>query len=435
MKEVSNWGNFPKVNAAFIEPSFVSELSGCLQDNGQVIARGNGRCYGDSALSTKIVSSLRLNRFISFDKQNGILECEAGILLSEVLTVIVPQGYFLPVTPGTKLITVGGAIAADIHGKNHHKEGCFGHYVHSFKLIDNTGTIKECSRTQNHELFKQTVGGMGLTGIIVSARFSLKRIETSFIKQKSQKASCLEDAMKIFEDTAGYTYSVAWVDCLASGNKLGRSLVMAGEHAAINDLPDSKKDKPLVLHNEPKLNFPFYTPAWLLNKYSIQAFNFLYYNKQFSQTTDTVIHYDPYFYPLDAINNWNKLYGTPGFTQYQFVIPFESSKSGLKEIFKLIAKSGEGSFLAVLKTMGASNPNSIMSFPFPGYTLALDFKVSEKVFKLLNELDKIVEEHQGRLYLAKDARMSSAFFKRTYKAHYITAQGKFRSVQSNRLEI
>jgi FAD/FMN-containing dehydrogenase len=434
--KVTNWGNYPVVNTQFTEPAFLSGVVDKIKKSTAIIARGNGRCYGDSALAPNIISMLQLNRFLNFDKVTGIIECESGVMLSDILNFIVPNGYFLPVTPGTKYITLGGAIAADIHGKNHHKEGCFGQYVMSIKLLNEFGDYVECSRHTNYELFKQTVGGMGLTGVIISASFSLKKIETAFIKQRSRKARNLSEAMQIFSETENYTYSVAWVDCLSGGNSLGRSLVMSGEHANLNDIQKYKISNPLKLHSEPKLNVPIFMPAWLLNKYSVRAFNFLYYNKQFKKSIDTVIHYDPYFYPLDAINNWNRIYGRPGFTQYQFVLPPESSFNGLKEIFKRIAQSGEGSFLAVLKTMGAQNTDSVMSFPFPGYTLALDFKISDKVFKLLNELDTIVAEHKGRLYLAKDVRMSATFFEETYGYNNIVRTGnKFKSKQAERLAI
>ena len=400
MKKITSWGKYPLIDANINAPSTSQNLANEKQTG---IARGLGRSYGDSALSENIVISKRLNHFISFDDKTGLLCCEAGVSLDEILTTLVPRGWFLSVTPGTKFVTVGGAIASDVHGKNHHIEGSFSDHVISLTLIVN-GQELTCSRNENPDLFHATCGGMGLTGIITKATFKLKPITSAYINQKVVKAKNLETALELFEQYKDVTYSVAWIDCLSTGDNLGRSLLMLGEHA----------DKgALTIHKDGLLNMPCDMPSFLLNKYTIQAFNSAYYNKQLKEEVNNTVHYDPFFYPLDGINNWNRMYGSNGFTQYQFVIPKEAGKEGLTEILEAIAESKQGSFLAVLKVFGEGNKNHL-SFPMEGYTLALDFKLNDKLFTLLDRLDIIVRKHKGRLYLSKDVRMSEEMFKGGY---------------------
>ena len=323
--------------------------------------------------------------------------------LDEILINFVPKGWFLSVTPGTKFVTVGGAIASDVHGKNHHLEGSFSDHVTSITLITNEQEIT-CSREDNPDLFHATCGGMGLTGIITEATFKLKPITSAYINQKVVKAKNLETALALFEQYKDVTYSVAWIDCLSTGDNLGRSLLMLGEHADKGEL---------TTHKDGLLNMPCDMPSFLLNKYTIQAFNSAYYNKQLKEEVNNTVHYDPFFYPLDGINNWNRMYGGNGFTQYQFVIPKVAGKEGLTEILAAIAESKQGSFLAVLKVFGEGNKNHL-SFPMEGYTLALDFKLNDKLFALLDRLDIIVRKYEGRLYLSKDVRMSEEMFKAGY---------------------
>ncbi|MEJ7848561.1 MAG: FAD-binding oxidoreductase [Pyrinomonadaceae bacterium] len=430
-KTVTNWGNYPAVEANVTESSEISDIRSLVENANTLIARGNGRCYGDSSLGPNIFSTLKLNRILSFDTQTNTLECEAGVMLNEILEVFVPKGFFLPVTPGTKFITVGGAVAADVHGKNHHSEGSFSEHLLSFQLLTESGEIVSCSKDENAGLFWQTCGGMGLTGIILSARFKLKTIETSFIRQITHKAASLEKVMELFEKSANSTYSVAWIDCLARGKTLGRSMLMLGEHANYDELPIKLQKNALAAKSGNSLTIPFNFPTFSLNKASVKAFNFAYYYRQFAQNSENFVHYESFFYPLDGINNWNRIYGRKGFLQYQFVLPTHNSFDGLTKILKRIEQSGQGSFLAVLKLFGKPNPNAVMSFPIEGYTLALDFKVSPKVFRLLDELDEIVAEFSGRVYLAKDARMSAVFFHKTYSN--IVTSDIFISSQSERL--
>lgn len=435
MEEIYNWGMYPKIKAELHAFQRIEKAQKLINEAQHFIARGNGKCYGDSALCKTILSTLSYNKIINFDEEKGRICCESGVLLDDILQVIVPKGFFLPVTPGTKFISIGGAVAANIHGKNHHKEGALSNYIQSFTILTDTSEVLNCSATANSALFYNTIGGMGLTGVILEVTIQLKKIESSYINQKSIKARNLDEILSLFEQYNGYTYSVAWIDCLAKGKNLGRSILMLGEHSKLADLDEQQKRNPLDVHSQKQISIPFNLPAFVLNKFSVRAFNTLYYNKQWRKEKDNIIHYNPYFYPLDALSKWNRLYGKDGFTQYQFVLPFDNGKEGLQTILSKIAAAGCGSFLAVLKTFGKTdNKCSPISFPMPGYTLALDFKINKKVFNLLEELDKIVIEYGGRLYLAKDVRMSKETFHQTYKEKWIHPS-RFCSLQSERLEI
>ena len=408
IQKVTNWGNFPVVEKEIKSEDSIEKIKDFVRNNNEVIARGNGRCYGDASLSEHIFSTKRLNKFISFDRLNGVIECESGVLLSEILEVIVPQGYFLYVTPGTKFISVGGAIASDVHGKNHHAEGCFSEYVEAFSLLNENSEVITCSRTENTDKFWATIGGMGLTGIILSAKFKLKNIETAYIRQESIKAQNLDEIFKLFEESESWTYNVAWIDCLQTGKNIGRSILMRGEHAFKHELPKKLQQNPLRLKQKFIPKVPFYFPDFMLNKWSVRLFNYLYFNKQKRREIKNFVDYETFFYPLDVVNDWNKIYGKKGFIQYQMVIPKEKGKEGMKKILETIAKSGNGSFLAVLKLFGKENPLAYNAFPLEGYTLALDFKVNPKLAKLVADLDEIVEEFSGRIYLTKDSMSKSS---------------------------
>lgn len=439
MDKVSNWGFFPEIQAEVKAPKTLHRTEKVVKESGNIIARGNGRCYGDSSLNKKILSTLGLKKFLSLDLNSGLLVCESGLLLNEILEFIVPKGFFLPVTPGTKFITLGGAVASNIHGKNHHKEGSICEFIQELQIITEEGNRITANRNENSILFKETIGGMGLTGVIYAVTLQLKKIESSYINTTSIKARNLEELISLFQEHKEVTYSVAWIDCLAKGKNAGRSILMLGEHSSVNDLGKNLSTTPLKVHKSGNLNVPFKFPSFVLNKLSIQLFNFLYYNKQLKKVKKAIVHYEPYFYPLDKINNWNRIYGRKGFTQYQFVIPFKNGKKGLEEILKKIADAGEGSFLAVLKTFGDGDQlASELSFPEPGYTLALDFKLNTKVLKLLDELDQLVLKYNGKVYLTKDSRMNAEVFKKMYphlKTSTTSVVQKFTSLQSSRLKI
>ena len=402
--KLSGWGRFPVHESDVFTPNDISSL-GKRIEAGKAIARGNGRAYGDSAVgSENTIHMKHFNRMIAFNNDTGTLTAEAGVLLEDVIKVFLPRGWFPYVTPGTKFVTLGGMAAADVHGKNHHKEGSFSNFVDWVELINKDGSLIRCSQEANTELFRWTLGGMGLTGIIIRLAMRLRRVETAWINQKTISTTNLDATIDLFEEHDTSTYSVAWIDCQSKGKKLGRSLLMLGEHAKKSELSPVARDNSLGINNKKSKAIPFDMPNWLLNHYSISAFNSLYYWNGKRKIDPELVDWDTYFYPLDAILGWNKIYGRKGFIQFQCVIPPAQSRNGLRNLLEAIVNSGQGSFLAVLKKLGEQS--SPFSFPRSGYTLALDFPVNAKTLNLLEKLDEITLEHDGRFYLAKDSRMS-----------------------------
>ena len=431
MSEISGWGRHPRVAATVHTPRLSTDAATMLLEAGSVIPRGLGRSYGDSGLGEAVLHTDELARFLSFDDETGVLECGAGASLEEILAVFVPRGWFLPVTPGTRYVTVGGAIASDVHGKNHHVQGTFGEHVLTMQVLTGSGTVLTVSRTEHPDLFAATCGGMGLTGVILSATIRLKPIRSSLIDETTIKARDLDSVLAAFEQTSSSTYSVAWIDCLATGRDLGRSLLTVGEHA---------ESGPLTTRQGEPFRVPIDFPSIAMNRFTMGAFNNLYFHKTVRERHARQIPFEPFFYPLDVVRDWNRLYGKAGFVQYQFVLPLSAGVDGLRRVLERITASGRGSFLAVLKVFGKQNDN-LLSFPFEGYTLALDFQAVPPVFALLDQLDRIVRDSGGRLYLTKDARMSETMFKETYprwqefeavRERY-DAIGAFSSLQSRRL--
>ena len=428
---LQSWGIYPQTTNQATILKDIDFLKEYMDENKEFITYGNGRSYGDSALCQNILYAKPRNNFLDFDEKNGILHIQSGVLLSEIIEAFVPRGWFLKVTPGTKLITVGGAIASDIHGKNHHVEGCFSECVQEFRIMLPNKEVKTCKK--GDELFLATCGGMGLSGVILDAKISLKKINSKYINQTTIKTKNLKETFEAFEKYKDMPYSVAWIDCLAKDKNLGRCLLMVGDFA---------NDSELDYKEKPKLNIPFNFPTFALNTFTVKAFNWLYYKKAPDGISKQKVDIDSFFYPLDAINNWNRIYGKNGFTQYQFILPKESSFDGLQEILKKIAQSKKGSFLAVLKLYGKANPN-YLSFPMEGYSLALDFKIEKGIFELLDRLDEIVLKYNGRIYLTKDVRVSKENFEKGYpniekfrefrKKHNMDK--KFNSLQSKRVEI
>ncbi len=436
--KLTNWGNFPKVLASTKSIRAKEDVISELQSKLTYIARGNGRCYGDSSLHTSVFSTLKLDNILDFDPSHATITCQSGVTFESLVQFLVPKKLFLPVTPGTKFITVGGAVASDIHGKNHHVDGSFGDHIIQMEILLSSGEVVQCGKDVNPELFNATCGGMGLTGIILSVKFKLKRIKNQFISQTTIKAKNLDEIFSLFEEYKNTTYSVAWIDCLQSGNSLGRSLLMVGEHASDSEI--SKRGETIKKKNH--LAIPFNFPAWVLNTLTIKIFNFLFYHKQFKRKKQSIVSFDQFFYPLDFINHWNRMYGKNGFIQYQFVLPLENSKVGLKKILGEISKNGTGSFLAVLKLFGEQE-GGLISFPMKGYTLALDFPLRDGLFEFLDQLDRLVLGYGGRVYLTKDARMKKEIFWNGYPnatqfqqaVRKLSPDFKWRSAQSERLEI
>lgn len=433
---LAGWGRYPSALCHTRTARSPDEARTAAKEENQLIARGMGRSYGDAALNPHCTLQMRrTDRLLAFNPATGLLACESGALLSDIITVFLPQGWFPPVTPGTKYVTIGGMLAADVHGKNHHKAGSFGDYVESFDLALADGSTVTCTPTQNASLFAATRGGMGLTGVILRVSFRLMRVQSAYIRRRTLPALNLEDVMAQFEATADSTYSVAWIDCLAQGDALGRSLLYLGEHAKAEECAA----EPLALpRKRRKLTVPPVFPSFTINRWSVRAFNELYYRR--SRENTDIVDYDTFFYPLDGLLEWNRLYGRKGFVQYQCVLPKAASAGGLKALLSAIGAAGAGSFLAVLKLFGKQN--GLISFPMEGYTLALDFPASAQAFALLETLDDIVADHGGRIYLAKDARATGRMLN-----HYpgmdafrqlrrdVKADSKFTSLLSERLGI
>ena len=442
--QLTNWGNYPRIETTLHTPPSVEAMAAETDAAPCLVARGMGRCYGDSACNPNLVlSTARLDKMLAFDAETGVLVAEAGVSLADIVEAFAPRGWFLPVTPGTKLITLGGAVASDVHGKNHHVQGTIGQHVCWLDLLTAENGVVRCSQDEHSDLFNATCGGHGLTGIVVRVALQLVRIPSAWIKQTTIKAANLRESMDAFEEYGHFPYSVAWIDCLQKGSSMGRSILMCGDFAQPHCLSSKQRAQMLALKRKKQLTVPFNFPSLALNSLSVRIFNALYYGKAPRGVSENVVSYNTFFYPLDSINRWNRIYGKRGFTQYQFVLPRQAAAEGLPRILERITRSGQGSFLAVLKLFGPqkSRPGNI-SFPTEGYTLALDFPITPALFPLLNELDAIVLDFGGRLYLTKDARMAPETFRKGYapqldaflevKARW-DPQGKFLSSQAIRL--
>ncbi len=372
-----------------------------------VLPFGNGRSYGDVCLNDGggLIATRRLDHFIAFDETAGILTCESGVSLDEILALVVPRGWFLSVTPGTRFVTVGGAIANDVHGKNHHRLGSFGHHVLAFELLRSDGRRLLCSATENPDWFRATIGGLGLTGLVTWARLRLQRIPGPWLETRSWRFGSLDEFWALDGEARGaWPYTVAWIDCVAG--RRGRGILMAGRHA-----PADRQGGHYV---ERRRRMPFDPPFSLVNALSVRLFNIAYYRRPAAQGM-ALTHFQPYFYPLDAVRDWNRIYGRRGFYQYQCVLPPAAAAEGIGTLLARITESGEGSFLAVLKTFGDMSPAGMLSFPREGVTLALDFPDhGARTLRLFEDLDAIVTEAGGALYPAKDARMPAAMFRRGF---------------------
>lgn len=367
---------------------------------------GNGRSYGDSCLNDGgiLLDTCALDRLILFDSERGILRCEAGTLLSDLLPLIVAKGWFLPVSPGTKFITIGGAIANDVHGKNHHRAGSFGCHVRQLELLRSDGSRILCSPKENANWFGATVGGLGLTGLITWAEIQLKPVNGWWIDAETLRFRNLDEFFDLAaRSDQDYEYTVAWVDCMAKGAALGRGIFIRGNH--------STSARPAGAAEPGFLRVPFYLPSSMLNRLSISAFNYAHYHKHLQKTVRKTMHLEKFFYPLDSIRDWNKAYGRRGFFQYQCVVPQQDGPSAMLKILERTSLAGEGSFLGILKLFGDQPSPGLMSFPRPGVTFSLDFpNHGEKTFALLEGIDEIVRQAGGAVYPAKDARMSAESF-------------------------
>ena len=412
-KALLSWGRYPnhpqtlyRVNWRSEIPAAISGLKGEFETT---LPFGNGRSYGDSCLacSDHVLATRSLDRVITANWDNGVVVVEPGITLGELLTVSIPRGWFLRVTPGTQFATIGGAIANDVHGKNHHRQGTFGCHVPRFGLLRSVEGALTCSATENPRLYAATIGGLGLTGVIAWAEVHLARIQSSQIRSISERFDSLDEFFSLSRELdLQHEFGVAWVDCVAKGSSTGRGVYMAGDFADEGEL---------TLRPGRKLAVPIDPPVSLVNKLSLRLFNEAYWRKHPSKRTTGLGYFEPFFYPLDGILFWNRIYGRKGFQQYQCVLPPEAAEAGTRALLKAIADSGEGSFLAVLKQFGNYQSPGLLSFPRPGVTLALDFPNSSQLDEgLFRRLDDIVREGKGRIFPAKDAHMRPADFQSAY---------------------
>ncbi|RDU73122.1 FAD-binding oxidoreductase [Helicobacter aurati] len=461
LQQLQGFGGYPAVASAIKALRSVSELQEFFSSTKSFIPHGNGRSYGDSALSESVLDCKPYSKIYSFCPECAVLHAQCGVTFESILSFSMQKGFFLHITPGTQYITLGGAIASNVHGKNHHynnvldstmhktqyKGGNFIESVLDFSLMLPNGEIKHCSRESHSDLFYATFGGMGLTGVILDARIRLQPVSSTYIIQTTIKTQNLHETLQSLESCQNSPYAVAWIDSLAHGAMLGRGLVTYGDFAKDNEVPTLQFQSCACSHQitncqespkARKLSIPCYFPNSTLNPLSVGIFNTLYYAR--ASNGSKRVPFESFFYPLDSVLSWNKIYGRNGFLQYQCIIPKEHGLQALQKILHLIAMSKQASFLNVLKLYGKED-SSFLCFPLEGYSLALDFKRTSNVFVLLEKLDDIVIRHGGRLYLTKDSRMSKHTFESSYQraAEFrklridYNLHEKLQSLQSRRL--
>ena len=408
-EEVLSWGRYPRIAHRYVhKPAWSDQVPEILNAAapGSLLPYGLGRSYGDSCLNAgrDLIDCRRLNRILGFDESTGMLRCESGVSLADILDVFLPKGWFLPVTPGTSFVTVGGAIANDVHGKNHHCAGTFGAHVRQIALHRSNDGLVVCNSEENSDMLRATIAGLGLTGVIAWAEIQLKRVAGPWIDAELLPFHSLRSFLDLSRESDGrFEYTVAWLDCFAGKNP--RGVFFRGNHAT---------DRGKEFHHKRGPKLPFALPEWMLNRYTVKAFNTVYYTFHAAKKGASVVAYDPFFYPLDSIRQWNLLYGRQGFLQYQCVIP-EANLEAFEELLDRIALSGMGSFLGVLKQFGSAAPAGMLSFPRPGLTIALDFAMrGERTLKLMQSLDEVVRQSEGAIYPAKDARVSPAMFEASF---------------------
>jgi len=405
-----SWGRYPKYSSRLVQLHWQSDFPAILAGSHEhVLPVGMGRSYGDVCLLKDgiLLQTTGMNRLLDFDPQTGVITAESGVTLAQILDFAVPRGFFLPVTPGTKYVTLGGAIANDIHGKNHEGAGSFGNHVPCFELVRSDGNRMLCSPRDNPEWFHASIGGMGLTGLISWAQLRLKPIVSRGIDYEGIQFHGIDEFLDLKQRYKDVEYTVSWLDCVSTGRNFARGIFMLGEHSRV---PAELKPSP-----EPRLRFPADAPAFALNRTSVSAFNTVYFHKQRKPHVRLLQDYEPFFYPLDSVLHWNRMYGRNGLVQFQYVIPWEGAREGTIAILREIANSGLASFLAVLKTFGDIPSLGMMSFPLAGIMFALDFPIKAGItFPLLERLGDMTLDYGGRLYPAKDAAMTPRQFQSFY---------------------
>jgi hypothetical protein len=430
---LSGWGRNQVLKCNLKKPKNLDQLKNITR--GKLIARGLGRSYGDSSLQKNCtVITSKLNKILYFDKTKGIIETESGISIKEILQHIIPCGWFLKVTPGSKFITVGGMVASDVHGKNHHKFGSFRHQIIELKVLNENNKILTCNKKKNKDLFNYTIGGMGLTGIVYSCRFKLLKIKSNLMYQQKIKNKNIHETIKSLKESSKWTYNVAWIDTSARGKNIGRSILFRAEHSKEKNL---KKLDSTFLKNK-RINFKNIFPNWIINSFVINIMNKIYFYLSFNKKS--LIDINEYFYQLDKINNWNLIYGSKGFISYQFVIPFRNSTNTILKILHLLNKKKIYSFVSVIKILGKKD--GFLSFGIKGFTLVFDFPISKDIYKTLEKIDDIIIKSKGNIYLCKDSRISvNKFSKMKSSFHSFKflklrkKMSRFSSKQSERLKI
>ncbi|MEO0323626.1 MAG: FAD-binding oxidoreductase [Myxococcota bacterium] len=403
---LAGWGNHPRLRCAVRRPESQGALRRVLDTRG-TLGRGLGRSYGDAALNDQgtVVDMTALDRYLAFDEARGELRVEAGASLRQIIEDFAPRGFFPRIVPGTKFVTVGGCIANDVHGKAHHVDGCFSESVVDFDLLLADGSVRRCSRDENAELFWATMGGMGLTGLVTAATLRLRRIETTYFHQKAIRVGNLEEMVAALDEhDRAHRYSVAWVDPMARGSRLGRGVLTVGDHATREDLPASKRGKALAVSPPSPLVVPLEMPSFALNSTTVRLLDVVI--EQMQAGAGALAHYEKFFFPLDFVGEWWRGYGRQGFIQYQLVVPLDDGVARLRRLLERIGASDQVPFLNVLKKFGKANA-APLSFPFEGYTLAIDFPVRPGLRELTRDLDAQVLEAGGRLYLGKDSMLDA----------------------------
>ncbi|MCA9509372.1 MAG: FAD-binding oxidoreductase [Myxococcales bacterium] len=427
-RRLAGWGHFPVEECDVYRPERRDELRELVLGAPQpsVIARGLGRAYGDAALNRggAVLLGERLDRMLDFDPETGVLWCEAAVSLADILDVFLPQGFFFPVTPGTKFITLGGAIAADVHGKNHHHSGSISAFLEDFRLLTASGDVLDCSRTQNADVFWATTGGMGLTGVVLDARIRLMRVESAYVTVDYEKCPNLDAVLESFLlNDHKHHYVVTWIDCLARGRSLGRSVVMRANHTPHDELPEKRRAAPFSAGPPIPLAVPFPLPNGTLNPFTVRAFNTGFYHAH--RDGRFVTDCNRFFYPLDRVRAWNRAYGTRGAIQYQALIPRGAERAGVVALLEEISRANWPAFLAVLKSLGDAS-GGLLSFPRPGITLTLDMPApSAKLLEVVARLDDIVLRHGGCVYLAKDSCLHAESLRAMYPE-----LGRFRDLKA-----
>jgi len=392
---LAGWGRLPRPG----RETFSEDLEAATKD--AVLCRGLGRSYGDSALPPEshpiVLTTTLADRLLSFDEETGILRAEAGVSIEQLNLRLLPRGWFVPVTPGTQFVTLGGAVAADVHGKNHHVHGCFGAHVRSLRMRLASGDVVRTSPSEAPDLFWATIGGMGLTGHILEVEVAMHRVRSPWIWQETRRVDDIDAYIDGLKEAAGrFPFTVGWIDCLSRGSSLGRGILMAGDWADPSVAP-RHYPKPF-----PRVTLPFELPSFVLGRPSVKAFNFGFYWKHLPRERQGITHWQSFFYPLDMVRHWNRMYGPRGFTQYQCVLPDSAGRGAARRVLEELTKRGGASFLCVIKDCGAEG-NGILSFPMKGISIALDIAVRDDTQALVDALNEKVIAEGGRVYLAKDA--------------------------------